>query len=116
MHGTGIISVFLALAVVSFIYAKILPHWRDWYSPNHTWITVVVGNGFVIIAQVIIAWLVGLSFGLLVLLLLAPWPVAGACIIAWQIDDWQRRERESADRQREREGRHMEDLYAATES
>jgi hypothetical protein len=75
----------LGLALVSALYAALLNRKgiREWYTPDRTWVTVVIGDGLIIGALLCLV-----PFGVLALwqwgIVLGYTCVAGAPIIIWQ--------------------------------
>jgi hypothetical protein len=85
--------VFAALFLVCTVYAAVLDRHPQWYIPDRTWATVVVGNGLIVAALWALAlWGVALQIGH-VLLANA---VAGTPILVWQFIQGARRNGERA--------------------
>ena len=80
--------VLLISAALSAAYAFVLEQLHDTYSPNWIWVTVVIGNGAIIITSAVLDG-IGIALTPVRLLLLnVAW---GAPIIAWQLWQWQKR-------------------------
>lgn len=98
-----VVAIAFGLVIVASAYASILniKQIRDWYTPDRTWITVVIGDGLIIAALAVAAlagemswraW--GITFGYTV--------AAGAPIIIWQqIRKYRRRQRAAQALERE---------------
>lgn len=79
-----IVIVLLTLHAWCWLYALVLNHKavHDWYYPDRLWVTVVVGDGWIIIACALLErWGVDLNTGLLTLACVA----AGIPIVIWQL-------------------------------
>lgn len=77
----------LVLFLVCCVYAVILSRRPvyNWYHPDWTWVTVVVGCGFIGLTQkALIDQGITLTFGLI----LSTNITAGVPIIAWQLGEW----------------------------
>lgn len=89
------VAIAIGLTLVSSLYAYVLNkrQVREWYTPDRTWITVVIGDGLIIIALGVAVLTDQIAWG-------AWWIVfgytcaAGAPIIIWQLyRRWKRRQR-----------------------
>lgn len=81
---SNIVLILITSALLSAGYCWLLELLHDLYSQNWIWVTVVVGNGFVIgTLEVFELTGVALTIGLVIITNVA-W---GAPVIAWQI--WQ---------------------------
>jgi uncharacterized membrane protein len=78
--------VYALLFAATIIYAVALERLHDVYTPDWTWITVVIGNSLIGLALLALCWIGEVSWG-------AFWHIlglnacAGSVIIAWQA--WQ---------------------------
>lgn len=82
-----IAAVYLILLLVCTLYSIVLERVRERYIPNWTWLTVVIGNGFVIAAQAAIILNVALTPLEIVGVLVGANVVGGLPVIIWQV--WQ---------------------------
>lgn len=81
--GLKLILVLAVLFIVCTIYAIVLDRHPHWYLPrNRTWITVVIGNSFIVLAQVALYWW-GITLTPSIIFLTNA--TAGAPIIVWQL-------------------------------
>lgn len=80
-----ILAIFITTALLSALYARFLNQKRvhDWYTPDRTYITVVGGNGIILLGFAAVVgwaglpwWVWWVAFGLNV--------AAGGPIILWQ--------------------------------
>ena len=71
------------LFLVCVAYAIVLDKHPHWYLPrNRTWITVVIGNTFIVVAQAaLLTWGVAIGIGTII----ATNGAAGAPISIWQL-------------------------------
>ncbi len=80
-----VVAIAIGLVIVASAYAAILniKRVREWYTPNRTWVTVVIGDGLILAALAVAvlagelawrAWLITFGYTL----------SAGAPIITWQ--------------------------------
>lgn len=87
----------LLVLVVSFalsgLYSIFLQHIHDLYFPDHIWLTVVAGNGFIVGTLMVLEADFGIAItSALVLQTNVAW---GLPIIIWQIWQWRRRWRQN---------------------
>ena len=75
-----------ASAALSVCYCIILERLHDIYSPDHIWVTVLVGNGLILATCAVLAAYEFLSWEAVKLFLLVN-VVWGVPVIAWQL--WQ---------------------------
>lgn len=80
-----VVAIAFGLAVVASAYAAILNirQVREWYTPDRTWVTVVIGDGLIILALLVLALLGELPWRAW-LITLGYTGAAGAPIIIWQ--------------------------------
>ncbi len=80
-----VVAIAIGLVIVSTLYAVVLNirTVREWYTPDRTWITVVIGDGLILAALLCLV-----PFGILAI---AQWWIiliytfaAGVPIIIWQ--------------------------------
>lgn len=99
----SLVAIGVGLAIVTSIYAAILnvKGVREWYTPDRTWITVVIGDGLILGALRVAVW-AGEMSNAAWLLALTYTCVAGAPIIIWQqIRKFRRRQRAAKTLERE---------------
>lgn len=81
-----IFSILAALFAASTLYALILniPAVQEWYIPDRTWVTVVIGNSFILLAMAGL-WATG-EISLSALLIFGGGNIAaGTPIVIWQL-------------------------------
>jgi hypothetical protein len=80
-----VVAIAIGLITVSSLYAALLNKRavREWYTPDRTWITVVIGDGLIILA-LLVAVLVGELSWRAWLITFMYTCVAGVPIIIWQ--------------------------------
>lgn len=77
--------VLLLLCVAGHLYSRVLAPLRTRYEPKWTWATVVGGNTIILIGQLTLCHVLGLSLWIWFVLCLLPNVAAGAPVIRWQI-------------------------------
>lgn len=83
-----VLIVLAVLFLVSTTYAIVLDRHPQWYIPDRTWLTVVIGNGFIVLALAAMElWGIALTSAHVV----AANATAGAPIIIWQLVQTARR-------------------------
>ncbi len=85
------------LGVVTIAYALVLNirQVREWYTPDRTWVTVVIGDGLIIGALALTALVGAIGWDAWWIALLFTC-VAGAPIIVWQLIRKLQRQRRAA--------------------
>lgn len=88
-----LVFILAASAALSIGYCVVLERLHDIYTPDHIWVTVALGNAFILGSAAICAWLnllqwqdVGIFF-----LMNAAW---GVPVISWQLWQAARRRRQ----------------------
>lgn len=78
----AIIVVYAALFLAICLYAVVLDHIHDRYVPDYVWLTVVIGEGMIMLAY---AALELLSVNFTFFLIFLGQAVAGTPIVVWQL-------------------------------
>jgi hypothetical protein len=94
--------VLLASVALGALYSFFLEQIHDLYSPNWIWLTVVGGNGLVILTVFILELFAIPLTGWLVLFVNVAW---GAPVIVWQVWQWRQREKAKHDDATKNKGR-----------